>query len=60
MIVCLKKLALDLSLVLASYLPHFWFVLNDLKPDVCTQGLYKSTLYFKGEDARIQDFKLEI
>jgi hypothetical protein len=55
-----EKIALHLSLVLASYLPHFWFVLNDLKPDVCNRGLYKTSLYFKGEDARIQDFKLEI
>jgi len=52
-----EKIALDLSL---GFLPHFWFVLNDLKPDVCTQGLYKTSLYFKGEDARLQDFKLEI
>jgi hypothetical protein len=56
-----EKIALDLSLVPASYLPHFESVLIDLKLNGCTKrGLYKTSSYSKTKDATIQDLDLKI
>ncbi len=52
------KIALDSSLVLAPYLPHFEFVLSDLKSDGCANQGFTKLLSI--QEAKIKYFKFEI